>query len=241
MAKIAGGYYPSKSYQANSVSKSDTAKGASRALTQNAFQSNTTHQNSKQVTKSGNTYSVVIDKRPSTANISDKASLRLDAPHMYKGEELGTHINANPKLATNKMQQTTLGALNHSEISQPIYNAFKDFDKVGRNAKVGGAAFAAAAVVVDSKDIYESYKSDGNKVGKNTVTTSAGVAASWSGAIGGARVGAMGGAALGTLICPGLGTAVGGVIGGLGGGILGSYAGRTAGESVAKAAWSWGE
>lgn len=110
-------------------------------------------------------------------------------------------------------------------------------DDIAKTAKAGGHAVAVAAVVMDGKDIYDSYKADGNKVGKNTVTTTAGVAGSWAGGIGGAKVGAMGGAAIGTMICPGIGTAIGGVIGGLIGGIAGSLGGRAAGQEIAKAAF----
>lgn len=45
-------------------------------------------------------------------------------------------------------------------------------------AKVGGRSVAVAAVVIDGKDIYASYKADVNKLVENTVTTTTGVA--WS-------------------------------------------------------------
>ena len=83
-----------------------------------------------------------------------------------------------------------------------------------------------------------SYKADGGKIGKNTVVTSAEVAGSWTGGIGGSKLGAMGGAAIGTAICPGLGTLVGGIVGGIVGGVGGSFVGKTAGGAAARAAYN---
>ena len=156
------------------------------------------------------------------------AVARVDGPHVNAPYN---HINTNPKLyPNNKVYQ----ALNHKPISNSTYNIAKNFDKIGKIAKVSGRALTGLAIAADAVDIYDSYKSDGNKIGKNTVVTSSGVAGSWIGAIGGAQVGASGGAAIGTAVAPGLGTLIGGAAGGIIGGITGSITGRQGGEAIAK-------
>ena len=114
------------------------------------------------------------------------------------------------------------------------YSVAKNYQTIGKVAKVGGRALTALAIAGDAIDIYDSYKADGGKIGKNTVVTSAEVAGSWTGGIGGSKLGAMGGAAIGTAICPGLGTLVGGIVGGVGG----SFVGKTAGGAAARAAYN---
>lgn len=161
------------------------------------------------------------------------AVFKVDSPHGPNGKYNYNHTNINSSLyKDNKIYQS----LNHKPISNTVYNAAKNMDDIAKVAKVGGRAVAVAAIVMDGKDIYDSYKAEGNKVGKNTVTTTAGVAGSWAGGVGGAKVGAMGGAAIGTMICPGIRTAIGGVVGGLIGGIAGSLGGRAAGQEIARAA-----
>lgn len=156
---------------------------------------------------------------------------RIDNPHSNTNYN---HINTNDKLyPTNKVVE----ALNHKPVPNTVYTAAKNFKTIEKGVKVGGRALGAVAVVLDAKDIYDSYKSDGNKIGGNTIKTTSGVAGSWAGAAAGGEAGAYGGAAIGTLVCPGIGTAIGGLLGGLVGGIAGSFAGRSAGESIAMAAY----
>jgi len=169
---------------------------------------------------------------------------RVDGAHEFHGETLPNHFNIiNSRNArsvdtpaiykNNKIYQ----ALEHKPVSDVTYSIAKNYKTIGTVAKVGGRALTALAIAGDAIDIYDSYKADGNKIGENTVVTSAGVAGSWTGGVGGSKLGAWGGAAIGTAICPGLGTLVGGIIGGIVGGVGGSVAGRIAGETVAKIAY----
>ena len=233
--------YKNSTTQNQSTSKSNTAKdvvkGGSIAIQQNPlkgtnYQVVTTPKSSSG--KSTTTVLNIVDKSlGKTSNGLPKGDwvFRVDSPH---GNTNYNHFNTNSKLyPDNKIYQS----LNHKPVSNTVYNAAKNMDDIAKVAKVGGRAVAVAAVVMDGKDIYDSYKADGNKVGKNTVITTAGVAGSWAGGVGGAKVGAMGGAAIGTAICPGLGTAIGGFVGGLVGGTAGSLGGRAAGQEIAKAAY----
>ncbi|SMB89392.1 hypothetical protein SAMN05660772_02878 [Pasteurella testudinis DSM 23072] len=70
---------------------------------------------------------------------------------------------------------------------------------------------------MDAKEVYESFKKDGHKVGENTTKTAIGVAGSSVGAAGGAYFGGLAGS-----VVPGFGT----VIGGAAGAILGSLGGE---------------
>ena len=161
---------------------------------------------------------------------------RVDSPHGPAHNPVTVnHFNTNSSLYTNnKIYQ----ALNHKPISDVTYSVAKNYQTIGKVAKVGGRALTALAIAGDAIDIYDSYKADGGKIGKNTVVTSAEVAGSWTGGIGGSKLGAMGGAAIGTAICPGLGTLVGGIVGGIVGGVGGSFVGKTAGGAAARAAYN---
>lgn len=156
---------------------------------------------------------------------------RIDGPHQSPPKPQIPHFNTNKNLyPNNKIYQS----LNHKGIANATYSVAKNYDKIGKVAKVGGRALTAIAVASDVNDIYKSYKADGDKLGKNTIVTSAGVAGSWVGAIGGAKVGAAGGAAVGTALVPGIGTVIGGIVGGIIGGVGGSIVGREGGEAVAE-------
>lgn len=160
-----------------------------------------------------------------------KTVFRIDGPHNSPPKATYPHLNVDKNLyPNNKIYQS----LNHKPISNATYTIAKNYDKIGKYAKIGGRALSALAIATDAKDIYDSYKSDGNKIGEKTVVTSAGVAGSWTGGVGGTKVGAMGGAAIGSAICPGPGTVIGGAIGGIIGGISGAIAGKEGGEAIAK-------
>lgn len=189
----------------------------------------------------GNTTTVlnIVDKTLGQARngVSKGVSVfRVDSPHGPAHNPVTVnHFNTNSSLYTNnKIYQ----ALNHKPISDVTYSVAKNYQTIGKVAKVGGRALTALAIAGDTIDIYDSYKADGGKIGRNTVVTSAEVAGSWTGGIGGSKLGAMGGAAIGTAICPGLGTLVGGVVGGIVGGVGGSFVGKTAGGAVARAAYN---
>lgn len=154
---------------------------------------------------------------------------RVDMPHTGCKTN---HININEGLYKSNSRYQ---ALNHQKISATTYKAAGNASKISKVAKVGGKALCAIAIVSDANDIYNSFKSDNNTIGKKTITTSSGVAGSWIGAAGGAKAGATLGATIGSFICPGLGTAIGGTIGGILGGIGGSIGGRALGEEAAKA------
>lgn len=153
-------------------------------------------------------------------------AFRVDSPH---GKVNYNHINTNPEIYNNKI----VNALDHKKVSNLTHNIAQNADDVAKAVKMGGKAIAVAAAVMDGVEIYDAYKSDGAKIGKNTVKTSAEVAGSWAGGIAGAKYGATGGAAIGTMVCPGIGTAIGGFVGGFAGGVFGAFAGRKAGEAIA--------
>lgn len=228
----------SKQTTTKSNTSKDVTKGGSVAIQQNPLKGTNYKMITNPVSSSGKPTSSVLNIVDKSLGEVGKNGLpkgewvfRVDGPH---GKHNYNHVNTNsPLYPNNKIYQ----ALNHKPVSNIVYNAAKNIDDIAKVAKVGGRAVAVAAVVMDGKDVYDSYKADGNKIGKNTVTTTAGVAGSWAGSIGGAKVGAMGGAAIGTMICPGIGTAIGGVVGGLIGGIAGSLGGRAAGQGIAKAAY----
>ncbi len=187
-------------------------------------------------------FSYRIDSSSATkVNILEKKSnstkpqsvFRVDGPHKSPPRPLYPHFNINTSRYRNNM---IYQSLEHKKISNVTYSVAKNYSKIGKISKVGGRALVAIAIVSDATDIYNSYKTDGSKVGKKTIITSAGVAGSWAGAIGGAKIGAAGGASVGTVIVPGLGTVIGGAIGGLVGGVGGSIAGRAGGEAIAKKA-----
>ncbi len=207
----------------NKTTTSDVSKGTGTGMGQNPL--------------AGSKYMIKTNTSPTTVlNIMKEGSekpiwvTRIDAPHK-RANAMYNHINTNTSLYKgNKIYQS----INHKPVSNATYSIAKNFDDVAKYTKVGGRALSIFAVASDSIDIYDSYKADGNKVGKNTAITSAGVAGSWLGSIGGAKAGAAGGAAIGTAICPGLGTPIGGGIGGIFGGIVGAILGREGGEAIAK-------
>lgn len=70
-----------------------------------------------------------------------------------------------------------------------FYKAAGNASKISKTAKVGGKALCAIAIVSDANDIYNSFKSDNNTIGKNTITTSSRVIAVAGGAKAGAALG----------------------------------------------------
>ena len=96
-----------------------------------------------------------------------------------------------------------------------------------------------AGLVLNGKEIYDGYKADGGKFGKNVTKQTAGAVGGMGGATGGAIVGAQIGAAIGSMI-PGLGTAIGGAIGGVVGAIGGSWGGEAVSEWTVDKVW-WGD
>ena len=77
-------------------------------------------------------------------------------------------------------------------------------------------------------NLYDAYKSDGDRIGKNTKITATSEAGSWVGGIGGSAAGAT----IGTACCPGFGTLAGGIIGGIAGGYGGGKGGEKLGEKL---------
>lgn len=185
------------------------------------------------------TFGKVKDGVPSGVSV-----FRVDGSHDLHGGALTNHFNIIDKIVAQKPNTPDIyknnkiyKALDHKPITNATYSIAKNYKTIGKMAKVGGRALTALAIAGDAMDIYDSYKADGNKIGENTVVTSAGVAGSWAGGIGGSKLGVMGGAAIGSAICPVLGTLVGGIIGGIVGGVGGSIGGRVAGETAAKFAY----
>jgi|GEM_PF-2494022 len=218
------GYNESKK-QKSSVKSPSILKAASISLQKNPLE-NTNF--SIKTGQQGASVFQIIDK--TAGRIKDGApvgapAFRVDSPH---GKVNYNHINTNPEIYNNKV----INALDHKKISNVTYNIAKNSDDIAKAVKMGGKAIAVAAVAMDGMEIYNSYKSDGDKIGKNTVKTSAEVAGSWAGGIAGAKYGAMGGASIGTMICPGIGTAIGGFVGGFAGGVAGAFAGRKTGEKI---------
>ena len=103
--------------------------------------------------------------------------------------------------------------------------------KTYNSVKTGGALSKVATPIglgMSGYNLYGAYKSDGNKIGKNTKITAASEACSWLGGIGGAATGA----AFGSACCPGVGTLAGGIIGGIAGGYGGGKGGEKLGEKL---------
>ena len=162
-------------------------------------------------------------------SVKPKWIFRIDGAHKAPPKPMYPHINTNSTIyPNNKIYQS----LNHKPISNVTYNIAKNYDKIANYAKVGGRALATVAIALDVNDIFNSFQSDGNSIGRNTVVTTASVAGGWVGGIGGAKAGAVGGATIGTMICPGIGTLVGGTIGGIVGGIFGSFLGKEGGKAI---------
>ena len=205
----------------------DIGKGVSSAAVQNPL-SGTGYKviTPSNASKQTSTVFNMID----TANSSRGVSVfRVDGAH---GKSNYNHFNTNSKLYQNN---SIYKGLNHKPISKATYAVAKNSTAISKAVKVGGRAISVVALISDGMDIYDSYKEDGDKIGKNTVTTTSGAAGSWIGAVGGAKGGAYGGAAIGSMICPGIGTAIGAGIGGIVGGIAGGIAGQYAGEEISGA------
>ena len=140
------------------------------------------------------------------------------------------HINTiSPKGAT-KLQKKAADSLNHKEVSQEVFDNFRNFDEIIDNVKFAGKAVAAAGVVLEAVEygdtVYRDLNDADGKLGKETLKASVGIVGEWAGGLTGAKLGAMGGAAFGSAILLGAGTAVGGFVGGTIGGIIGSIAGN---------------
>jgi len=159
----------------------------------------------------------------------NKNVLRLDGPHGYKGKTIPWHLNVDNKGRVPK----PLKSMDHKALPKALqkvapYTSAKALSTVSKGATV-------VAVGVDVARIGSAYRADGNRVGKETVTTAASVAGGWAGAWAGAKVGATGGAMVGAFGGP-VGAAVGGIVGGIGGAIAGSLVGSKVGEAGARAA-----
>ena len=164
---------------------------------------------------------------------------RVPTPHDKDGKPIGYHLNTvNQKqrktLNLTPLQEKTLAKLDHKEIPEPIYHAFKNFDDVAETVKVAGKAAAAVGAVYDTyefgKTIYDDLNDVDGKLGRDTDEMVFGISGGWAGGAVGTKYGTIGGSAIGTAICPGLGTVIGGFIGGSFGGIIGATAGRELGE-----------
>lgn len=192
-------YKPSSTTRSTSKNKTvSVAKGVGTSIQKNPIR------DTNFFTKTNTSSATKVNILKNGGNGAKPQSVfRIDGPHKSPPKPTVPHLNTNKNLyPNNKIYQS----LNHKPISNTTYTIAKNYDKIGKYAKVGGRALTAIAVTSDAIDIYDSYKSDGNKIGKNTVTTSAGVAGSWAGGIGGA---------------------VGGVVGGIGGAIIGKQGGET--------------
>ena len=132
------------------------------------------------------------------------------------------------------MQKKAADSLNHKEVSQEVFDNFRNFDEIIDNVKFAGKAVAAAGVVLEAVEygdtVYRDLNDADGKLGKETLKASVGIVGEWAGGLTGAKLGAMGGAAFGSAILLGAGTAVGGFVGGTIGGIIGSIAGNDLAE-----------
>jgi hypothetical protein len=103
--------------------------------------------------------------------------------------------------------------------------------KTYNSIKIGRAISKMATPIglgMSGYNLYGAYKSDGDRIGKNTKITATSEAGSWVGGIGGSAVGAN----IGTACCPGFGTLAGGIIGGIAGGFGGGKGGEKLGEKL---------
>lgn len=230
---IMGSYKPSYGRQ-SSVSNNNNiyanaSKGAVPGLTKNPLRNSGGYSFLDTSNKSTSTVFGIVDNNvgkisKTTGQPRGEAAFRIDSPH--KGYEYN-HINTNTqRYPNNKILQS----LNHKPISDFTYNLAKNADKVADGAKIGGRALGVVAVALDTMNVYNGYKADGNQFGKNTLKATASAAGGWVGAWAGAEAGAWGGAAIGTAIAPGIGTAIGGVVGGFIGGIAGAFGGSQLGK-----------
>ena len=165
---------------------------------------------------------------------------RVDEPHgRYKSHHFNT-VDAKQRdmLNLSTLQKTVLAKLDHKEISEPVYNALKNFDDIAENVKFAGKAVAVAGLAFDTyefgKTVYSDLNDEDGKLGQETFEMVLGIGGGWAGGAAGTKLGTVGGSAIGTAVCPGLGTVIGGFIGGSFGGIIGSVTGRELGESLIK-------
>ena len=165
---------------------------------------------------------------------------RVDEPHgRYKSHHFNT-VDAKQRdmLNLSTLQKTVLAKLDHKEISEPVYNALKNFDDIAENVKFAGKAVAVAGLAFDTyefgKTVYSDLNDEDGKLGQETFEMVLGIGGGWAGGAAGTKLGTVGGSAIGTAVCPGLGTVIGGFIGGSFGGIMGSVTGRELGESLIK-------
>ena len=103
--------------------------------------------------------------------------------------------------------------------------------KTYKSAKIGGTLSKIAngvGLAFSLYNMYDAYKEDGNKLGKNCKKTACSEAGSWVGATAGSTAGA----AIGSAYAPGIGTIIGGIIGGVAGGIGGEKGGESIGNAI---------
>ena len=103
--------------------------------------------------------------------------------------------------------------------------------KTYNSVKTGNAISKVATPIGLSMilyNLYGAYKTDGDKIGKNTKITATSEVGSWGGGIGGAKAGA----SIGTVCYPGIGTVLGSIIGGIAGGYGGGKGGEKIGEKL---------
>lgn len=94
--------------------------------------------------------------------------------------------------------------------------------RIGQLLGKAGRIVRPVGIVLDSINVAQAFREDGNRIGVNTGRAVSGLAGGAAGAWGGAAAGA----AIGTALFPGVGTVVGGIIGGICGGIGGDFAGK---------------
>ena len=78
---------------------------------------------------------------------------RIDGPHQSPPKPMVPHLNTNKNLyPDNKIYQS----LNHKHIPNAALNVAKNYDKIGKYAKVGGRALTGLVIASDTVDIYDS-------------------------------------------------------------------------------------
>ena len=222
-------------YGPNTQWVSDTSKGlANIGKIKNYFPNELSL---KDVTEDGES---MIKMKGFRDNDKTMGFFRVDEPHgRYKSHHFNT-VDAKQRdmLNLSTLQKTVLAKLDHKEISEPLYDALKNFDDIAKNVKFAGKAVAVAGVAFDTyefgKTVYSDLNDEDSKLGHDTAEMVLGIGGSWAGGAAGTKLGTVGGSAIGTAVCPGLGTVIGGFIGGSFGGIIGSVTGRELGESLIK-------
>ncbi|CCQ95297.1 hypothetical protein CULT_2470005 [[Clostridium] ultunense Esp] len=190
-----GSYKPSYGRQ-SSVSNNNNiyanaSKGAVPGLTKNPLRNSGGYSFLDTSSKSTSTVFGIVDNNvgkisKTTGQPRGEAAFRIDSPH--KGYEYN-HINTNTqRYPNNKILQS----LNHKPISDFTYNLAKNADKVAYGAKIGGRALGVVAVALDTMNVYNGYKADGNQFGKNTLKATAFRRWRMGGSLGGCRGRSMG-------------------------------------------------